>query len=166
MSGFWDRALGGGRPAAPGRAPMPAEQSAPPQQQYQQPAYQQHGYALDAPTAAQANEQAAVQHARDEGFISKPPKWIQQQASEHCPQCGGPRYAYIGGSEYAENTMLVSKDGTVKNIQHRRCFDCNYAGGTGRMNTLTGLAAGGSKVDGSARQVETHWAPNSGNVIQ
>lgn len=86
MSGFWDRALNGQRAAPPAaRAPVPAVQAALPQQYaQQQPAYASHGYALDTVTAAGASEAAMVEHARAEGFIKVPPKWIKQQASERC----------------------------------------------------------------------------------
>jgi hypothetical protein len=99
------------------------------------------------------SENDLAHHIANNGFISKPPEWVSHQPTDHCPGCGGVNYAVIGANTYGSVTTLVSKDGSVKEFQHRRCFDCGYtAAGSPRTQLGSGQGHSNAPVTGQARQ--------------
>jgi hypothetical protein len=144
---FWTKHANG-VPTPPAPPAYPGQYSNVPVPQAPAPAWQ--GLAVQQPGQ---QENSLAQQIAGTGFIRKPPEWVQQQPTEYCPGCGGVNYAFIGNNTYGSNTVLVAKDGTVKEFQHRRCFDCGFtAAGSPRQQLGAGQGHSSAPVAGQARQ--------------
>jgi len=164
-SSFWDRAING--PSAP-RAPQPSAPSygpgpgyphaAPPQTAPAlQHGYQnQQGYAIDVPPQAQQQAEVAS-HILNEGFLQTPPKWIQNQAQDRCPECNSGNYAQQSGAgdtgRYGGTIRVGGNKTGVTEFVFKRCFNCGYATTHGTLNQFQGISSGGPVV-GHARQTD------------
>lgn len=160
---FWSRAINGvpaaPQPSAPSYAPPGAYP--PPSTPQQPPAPQhgfqnQHGYAVDIPVQAQQEAETA-QHILNEGFLQTPPKWIQNQAQDRCPECNSANYAQQSGmgdtGRYGGTIRVGGNKTAVTEFVFKRCFNCGYATTHGQLNQFQGLNGGGPVV-GSARQTD------------
>lgn len=163
MSNFWDRAINGPaavpQPSAPRYAPPGAyppvstPQSAPaPQHGFQN----RQGYAVD--VSPQAQQQAEVaQQILDEGFLQTPPKWVQNQAQDRCPECNSANFAQQSGAgdtgRYGGTIRVGGNKTAVTEFVYKRCFNCGYATTHGQLNQFQGLHGGGPVV-GHARQTD------------
>lgn len=113
MTSFWSKALG--TPSSPAPRPhwnAPQTPSAAPQGGGAYGGYQApQGLAVAAPSAAvdRAGELAAQQ-----GYIKRPPEWMQRQPTDRCPQCGGVNFHQMTGTSAAP-----------------QCYDCGYLPGRG-----------------------------------
>lgn len=160
---FWSRALGApaaprvpqapSAPAYPGYPPQGAPQPAPaPYGGFQN----QHGYAIDVP-AQQEEDQRTAASILTEGYLQKPPKWIQQQANDRCPECDSANYAQQSGSgasgQYGGTIRVGGVDSRVSEFVYKRCFNCGYATTHGTLNENQGLHGTGPVVRG-ARQTD------------
>lgn len=118
---FWAKAMGQ-VPPRPAQAPAPywsapQQPAQAPQTPAAPPGYQvPGGLAANAPGGASASEAAAIATAQNQGYIKRPPEWVQKQPSDRCPQCGG-------------NSFVKSQ--TLAN----RCFDCAYVEGRPDRNS-------------------------------
>jgi hypothetical protein len=135
---FWDKALGGGQPAAPQQPQQPAAGShawwrSPAQQQQQAGAY---GIPQAVPVAPAddlgGHDVSKATHLRTAGT---------------CPDCGSGNLAPTG--------KVTTRHGQVEST---RCFDCGWpvAHSTKGMG---GLASGAA--DGAARQIATGGLTNN-----
>lgn len=149
--GFWAKAMG--QPAA---APAPhwsAPQSPPgaPYAPSEPSGYQvPQGLAVNAPGAATGSEAAAVEAAKRQGYIKRPPEWVRKQPRDTCPQCGG--------------NSFIRMDNLAD-----RCYDCAYIPSRADRNSEAqvnnamthGLSAHGATV-ASTRQA--HGLKNFGII--
>lgn len=177
---FWQKAQGI-RPQYPAAPPPPAYTAPgyPQAPQYQQPQYapQQpapQGYQSPEGLAvggyARAADQAG-QLAAQQGYIKKPPQWMQDQPYDKCPQCGGVNFAIHGESVGASTGAygkrhLIDKNPNAVPFQFARCFDCGYASnGRAQSDSQIGNAANHSINSGGAVQA-TRQAHGLRNFFQ
>lgn len=147
---FWDRQLS--RPAPqPGRPepvagitgqPFGAMGTTAPQV-YDQPSYVRDQLAV---RQAGVKETHLAQHIWREGYISRPPSWVQRQPRDTCPNCHGPDLAAVSNGGY-------SKPGAPGTIL--RCFDCNWSSSRG-VSALWGAPASGPVVGAAIQSRDGH----------
>ena len=141
MANFWSKAMQVPQaPQSPGMYhPSPTYQQqyapSPVNPQYPPQGYQQQAVAPENPfpqlppnLAVQAGRQSAQDTqaglvARQQGYINKPPSWVQNQATERCPECQGINFARSGG---AEGTYGKKRRTTVGMVDYGHCFDCGF----------------------------------------
>lgn len=165
--GYWDRVLGQPEPpqhAEPASAARPAGQAwwRPSQQPepvpQQQMAYDDptlyanpHGYAVN-PTNVGRDGQI-IGRIMAEGFIRKPPKWVQYQPTDRCPECDSPNYVQMSG--YGKDGVY---GGIIRadhgNITFKRCWNCGYSTTGVRTEAIEGARTTNSSapMGGAARQ--------------
>lgn len=134
---FWDRRLAefrgsGSRPApyVPAGSPVsyaPAQPAAGPDEV---PGYVRQQLAI---RRGSRREEDLARHISREGYISKPPLWVQRQPRDTCPNCGGPDLAAISSGGYSR----PGAPGTIL-----RCFDCGWSSGRG-VSAMWGLPPSG-----------------------
>jgi hypothetical protein len=165
---YWDRVLG--RPEAP---QQPAPQQAPPPGQawwrpspqpepvpQQQMAYDDpalyanpHGYAVN-PTNVGKDAQL-IGRILEEGFIRKPPKWVQYQPTDRCPECDGPNYVQMSG--YGKDGVYGGTVNTERGpMVFKRCWNCGYTTTGARTEAIEGarVSNGSAPIGGAARQTQ------------
>jgi hypothetical protein len=125
---FWDRRIAEikGTPrgsTAPGRPPQPPPAGEP-------PAWIRDSLAVR--PAVPAGDPLA-QRIRREGYIRRPPLWVQRQPHDTCPNCGSVDLAAVSNGGYS----APGAPGTIL-----RCFDCNWSSGRG-VSALWGIPPSG-----------------------
>ncbi len=147
---FFDKALGTGARPQPrtitGYRPAAPAQPAP---QQPQSYAQQQGLAIGSYEQSHLNQ--AGQIAAQQGFIKKPPTWVQKQPTETCPECHGVNFSRHG---QGEGTYGKRKQTTVGEVDYGRCFDCNF--------TLNG---GRQMSDGQVGNAHTHGVMNTNAAV-
>ena len=133
---FWDKALSA--PVQRRAAPVPVQH---PGYQPQQPSPHQ-GLAVG---HYQHGVDEAGRTAAEQGYITKPPKWVQKQPTDHCPECDGVNFALHGDGEGTYGQELVSKNEKGGRYLFGHCFDCGY-----RLNgrTLSDAQVGNAHAHG------------------
>jgi hypothetical protein len=166
---YWDRVLNDPEqpqqqqprpspvPAGPQRAwwrpsERPQPEPVPQQVAYDDPSYypNPHGYAVN-PTNVGKDAQL-IGRILEEGYIRKPPKWVQQQPTDRCPECDSPNYAQLSG--YGKDGVY---GGTIRTkngpLIFMRCWNCGYSTTGARTEAIEGArSTGGGPVMGAARQ--------------
>ncbi len=162
---YWDRMLG--HPvettqAQPQQAPPPGQawwrpspQPEPvPQQQmaYDDPGLYSnpHGYAVN-PTNVGKDAQL-IGRILEEGYIRKPPKWVQNQPTDRCPECEGPNFVQMSG--YGKDGVYGGSINTARGpMVFKRCWNCGFSTTGPRTEAMEGARnAGSGPVQGAARQ--------------
>ena len=178
MTSFWDRAMGNpARPnvtpsAQPGWIAPGQPQQAPQGYPQQHPGYQQgygqqqpqqgyqdppqgglpqgfNGLALQPSRMNQADQQAGYT-AATQGYIRKPPDWMKNQATEHCPECAGVNFARHGQGEGTYGKLRRTTAGAV---EFGHCFDCGYTMNGG--NPMSDAQIGNAHSHGMANPATT-----------
>lgn len=128
---FWQRAMNVPQPPRQPAAyqpqpqqPYPGYNGSPAAPQQPAPAYQ--GYQVPeglaaAPPAHVQDQSGAI--AAQQGYIRKPPGWVQTQPGDRCPNCGGVNFVFSGGEEGTAGMKRRTKAGEVR---FGHCFDCAY----------------------------------------
>lgn len=152
MSSFWDRKLA--EIKGPGHTPPPP----PPPSPYPPVPGTVVPSSADADVPSYVRQGLAVQHRgtrentdlehriRTEGYIRKPPLWVQRQPRDFCPNCGGPDYAAVSSGGYSR----PGAPGTIL-----RCFDCGYSSGRG-VSALWGVPSSGPVVGAAVQSRDGH----------
>lgn len=156
MSSFWDRQLADIRGPAPSRqGPLgyspPPEQGRQPAQDHV-PNYVQQQLAV---RRAGPAEQDLARHIQREGYIRKPPEWVQRQPHDTCPNCGSPDLAAVSNGGY-------SRPGTPGTIL--RCFDCNWSSSRG-VPALWGVPSSGPVVGAAVQSRDGQVSLRNTGVI-
>lgn len=140
---FWDRRLAEikGTPAPRQQAITGTPFGAGPATRYGQdqlPPYVEQQLAVHQPGRG---ERDLAEHIQKNGYIGRPPLWVQRQPTDRCPNCASPDYAAVSSGGYA----IPGTPGSIL-----RCFDCNYSSSRG-VSALWGLPPSGP-VSGAAVQ--------------
>jgi hypothetical protein len=129
MAEFWTRKLAGPAtqvPVTPGPRAWWREETT--------PAPAPPGY--DSPRGLavrnyRAADQAVESRIAQDGYLNSPPKWVQAQATDRCPNCDGVNFAQMSGfGESGSYGGLVTVGGRGTNQQtfaFKRCFDCGFS---------------------------------------
>lgn len=158
MAGFWDRRLA--EIKGPGRAQQPAQRHDP------LPAAP-HAYGSPDEVPGYLRQQLAVRHAgrkeedlarhiQREGYIRKPPEWVQRQPHDFCPNCNSPDLAAVSQGGY-------SRPGAPGAIL--RCFDCGWSSGRGMMTALWGIPSSGPVVGPAVQSRDGHVSLRNTGLI-
>lgn len=148
MTGFWDRRLAEIKGTGSGHQPVqwrrepgwvqPAQYAPAASAPDDQPAYVRQQLAL---RRGGRKEEDLARHIQREGYIRRPPEWVQRQPQDYCPNCGSPELAAISSGGY-------SRPGAPGTIM--RCFACNWSSSRG-VSALWGVPSSGP-VTGAAIQ--------------
>lgn len=151
--GFWDRRLEEFKAPGPGRAgPQPGQQGPlgyiPQPSPQAQPGQDMPAYVRQQLAVRQAGprEVDLARHIQHEGYITKPPEWVQRQPHDTCPNCGGVDLAAVSNGGYSRPGM----PGTIL-----RCFDCNWSSGRG-ISALWGVPSSGPVVGAAIQSRDGH----------
>ena len=158
---FWDRRIAEIR--GTGRSYPPAAQPAYPAPQ---PAYHSPAAAHDAELPAYVRQQLAIRrgghkdedlarHIQREGYIARPPEWVQRQPKDYCPNCGGPGLAAVSSGGY-------SRPGAPGAIL--RCFECNWSSSRG-VSSLWGMPSSGPVVGAAVQSRDGHVSLRNTGLI-
>jgi hypothetical protein len=152
VAGFWDRRLaeikGPGYTQPPPSRQGPPGYSPPPEQ----PGYVRRQLAVRRPGHGETD---LAQHIQREGYIRKPPEWVQRQPHDTCPNCGSPDLAAVSSGGY-------SRPGAPGAIL--RCFDCNWSSSRG-VSALWGVPSSGPVTGAAVQSRDGHVSLRNTGLI-